>query len=127
MGNVLWFLWCTWCNLEYRTLNENYLVIQSHLWTYYFEFTVFALLCNIFPGVMSTQVLTNNIKFELFKSDLCKKLRKNLCGSFVSLFYEKNNQLIMFFISCSAKNSLCFMLYQFHSLESLPTSLGKWK
>ena len=127
MGNVLCFLWCTWCNLEYRTLNAKYLVIQSHPWSYYFEFTVFVLLCNIFPGVISTQVLKNNIKFKLFKSDLCKKLRKNLCGSFVLLFYVNNNRLIMFFISCPAKNSLCFMLYQFDSLESLPTSLGKWK
>ena len=59
-----------------RTARQSKLITSS--WSYYFEFIVFVVLSYIFPCVINTQVLKNNILFQLLKSYLCNKLRTTI-------------------------------------------------
>ena len=115
-------------------------------WSYYFKFIVFILFSYILPRVI------NKINFEeqhvylnmliwicmfIVQSNLCDKLIRNLCGSFVLLFsvlwilfpyfYFDSNCSISSFIIISAKDSLFFMINSISSFKFLSTSFGKSK
>ena len=105
-------------------------------WSYNFEFIIFVPLSYIFQSVISRSVLTVTSLFEISRPSLFDRLRKNLCGSFVLMFFMFmyivpmiNNQLISLFIVCPAKNSFCFMIELILCFRFLSTSLAnsEWK
>ena len=68
--------------------------------------------------------------FEFLKSNLCDKLRTNLCGPFVllcSCYYFDNNCSILFFILFSGKELLLFMTNSILCFKFLSRSLCKSK
>ena len=130
------FLWCSWHNLEYLTLNKNHQTIQFHRsrWSYNFEFIAFVLLSYIFPGVINRHVLKNNMSTELVKSKLYNKRGSLFLIFFVFInivpcLYLDNNCLILFFIVFLTKSSLCFMIKSISCFILSPASLvkTKWK
>ena len=117
MGNISCFLWCTWYNLKYLSLNKDHQTIQDHHST--LVLLVWACFCTAplyFASVINRKFWEATYLFELVKSNLCGKWRKNLCGSTVSLFYVLMNIISMLFnLTLLARTSK--IEYQFHTLS----------
>ena len=66
--------------------------------SYYFKFIAFVLLPYIFPYVLNRQDLKSSTLIKLLKCNRYDKLRKKLCGLFVSLFpvFKNVDSMTMF-------------------------------
>ena len=138
MFHVFW--WCTWYNLEYLTLNKNCQPIQTHHAMLELSFSVYCF-CTV---ILCFSTCNNKSSFEeqhfyssflilIFvasQEQICvvHLFHYFLCSwTLLPCLYLHNCWSISFFILCSAKYPLCFMIWSILCSKFLSTSLGKSK
>ena len=84
-------------------------------WSYYFKVIVLILFSYIVRRVIDRYVLKATCLFEFFKSNICDKLRTNLCGSLIFQF-----PMLMIIVSMLIFHNSCFISFLIWLLMSWP-------